>query len=142
MDEKPLVIGEFTGIGYQTAMVFSTWRVAMSNCVDEIHPEQIGFIERHNETDKVFVMNKGQGILFLDGDDGKVLDIQSQVMEPGKTYNIKQGVWHTVVLRRDGSGLIVENQNTVEANSNYFSLGPEQRALLIAFVRHEQTDRQ
>ena len=50
-----------------------------------------------------------------------------QSLEPGKIYNVKKSVWHTVVLSQDGSILIVENQDTVKENSDYFSLGTDQR---------------
>jgi ureidoglycolate hydrolase len=140
MDEKLLEICEFTGTGYQPVIDFSTWRVAILNYIDEIHPEQISFMERHNETDEVFILVKGQGILFLGEGDERVDRILPQVMEPGKIYNIKQGVWHSVVLSREGSVLIVENKDTSKANSNYFTLAPEQRALILANARNEITD--
>lgn len=140
MDEKLLEIREFAGAGYQPVIDYSTWRVAILNYIDEIHPEQIGFMERHNETYEVFVLINGQGILFLGEGDQKVEKIQTQVMESGKIYNVKQGIWHTVVLSRNGSVLIVENRNTSKANSNYFTLGPEQRELILEKARREQTD--
>ena len=140
MNSKLLEICEFTGIGYQPVVDFSAWRVAILNYIDEIHPEQIEVMERHNETDEVFVLIKGQGILFLGEGDERVVKIYSQLMEPGKIYNVKQSVWHSVVLSRDGSVLIVENRNTNDVNSNYFSLDPEQRGLIIETARREQSD--
>jgi mannose-6-phosphate isomerase-like protein (cupin superfamily) len=140
MDEKLLEIREFTGPGYQPVIDFGVWRVAILNYLDEIHPERIDTVERHNETDEVFVILKGQGILFLGEGGARVEKIHPQVMEPGKVYNVKRSVWHTVVLSRDGSVLIVENRNTSRENSNYSSLDPEQRGLIVETARREQSD--
>jgi ureidoglycolate hydrolase len=140
MDEKLLEICEFTGIGYQPVIDFSTWRVAILNYIDEIHPERIEKMERHNETDEVFILIKGQSILFLGEGEKSVEKIHHQIMEPGRIYNVKQNVWHSIVLSLDGSVLIVENRNTGSTNSNYFSLDPDQRSLIIETARHEQSD--
>ena len=140
MDEKMLEICEFTGPGYLPVIDFSTWRVAILNYIDEIHPEQITKMERHNETDEVFVLIKGQGILFLGEGDQRIEKIHTQVLEPGKIYNVKRSVWHSVVLSRDGSVLIVENRNTNTENSNYSPIDPEQRNLIVTIARREQAD--
>ena len=140
MDEKMLEIREFTEPGYLPVIDFSTWRVAILNYIDEIHPEQITKMERHNETDEVFVLIKGQGILFLGEGDQRVEQIHTQVLESGKIYNVKRSVWHSVVLSRDGSVLIVENRNTGTENSNYFSIDPQQRNLIVTVSRREQPD--
>ena len=140
MDNKLLEIGEFTDPGYRPVIDYGTWRVAILNYLDEIHPERIDFMERHNETDEVFVLIQGKGTLFLGEGDSRVDVIHSQVMEQGKIYNVKRNVWHTIVLSRDGSVLIVENRNTSRENSNYFSLGSEQRNSIIETARRDQPD--
>jgi hypothetical protein len=140
MDNKLLEIGEFYDPGYRPVIDYGTWRVAILNYLDEIHPERIDFMERHNETDEVFVLIKGKGTLFLGEGDSRVDVIHSQIMERGKIYNVKRTAWHTIVLSRDGSVLIVENRNTSRENSNYFSLESEQRNLIIETARRDQPD--
>jgi ureidoglycolate hydrolase len=140
MDEKMLEVREFTGPGYQPVINFSIWRVAILNYIDEIHPECIEKMERHNQTDEVFVLIKGQGILFLGEGAKRVGRIHTQVMEAGKIYNIKQSVWHSIVLSRDGSVLIVENGNTGRENSDYFVVDSKQRSVIIEIARREQSD--
>jgi mannose-6-phosphate isomerase-like protein (cupin superfamily) len=138
MDEKLLEICEFKDPGYQPIIDFGEWRVAILNYIDEIHPLRIESLERHNETDEVFVLLKGQGILFI-GEGGTCIEkIFSQVLEPGKIYNVKQRIWHTVTLSQDGSVLIVENRNTSKENSSYSSLDTEQRRVIIETSRLEQ----
>ena len=140
MDEKMLEIREYTGPGYQPVIDFSAWRVAILNYLDDIHPEKIDSLERHNETDEVFVLIKGQGILFLGEGELQVKNIFPQVLEPYKMYNVKRNVWHTVVLSRDGSVLIVENRNTSKDNSDYFPLNSEQKSLIVKVAQREQSD--
>ena len=140
MEEKLLEIREFKGPGYEPVIDFGTWRVAILNYLDEIEPERIDFMERHNETDEVFVMVKGQGILFLGEGDSGIEKIHPQVMQSGKIYNVKKSIWHTVVLSRDGSVLIVENRDTSRENSDYSMLNPNLRHLLVETARQEQSN--
>jgi hypothetical protein len=141
MEEKLLEIREFTGSGYQPVIDFDTWRVAILNYLDEIDPERIDFMERHNETDEVFVLVKGQGILFLGEGETGIEKIHPQVMQSGKIYNVKKSVWHTVVLSRDGSVLIVENRDTSRENSDYSTLNPKLRSSLVETARQERSNR-
>jgi hypothetical protein len=46
-------------------------------------------------------------------------------------YNVKRDVWHTVLLSRDASILIVENRNTGEVNSEYCQLTDEFKKQVI-----------
>jgi hypothetical protein len=140
MDEKLLEVREFTGPGYQPVIDFSEWRVAILNYLDEIHPARIESMERHNQTDEVFVIIKGLGILFLGEGDECIEKVHPQMMVSGKIYNVRQSVWHTVVLSRDGSVLIVENRNTNEENSDYCPLDQEQRNLIIQISGQEIPD--
>jgi ureidoglycolate hydrolase len=140
MDEKLLEIREFIAPGYQPVIDFETWRVAILNYLEEIHPERISFMERHNETDEVFVLIKGEGLLFLGEGEQRIEKIHPQIMEFGKIYNIKRSTWHTVVLSRDGSVLIVENRNTSRENSNYSTLDPDQCEKIFETARREQSD--
>jgi ureidoglycolate hydrolase len=135
MDKNLLEIREFLDPGYRPVIDFGEWRVAILNYLDEIHPEQIEKMERHDETDEVFVMLKGCGILFIGEGDKNIERIHVQVMEYGKIYNVKCSVWHAVVLSQDGSVLIVENRNTSKVNSNYALLDAEQHHLIISASR-------
>lgn len=138
MDDNLLEIRQFVGEGYQPVIDFGAWRVAVLNYIDEIHPAHIGKMERHNETDEVFVLSQGRGILFIgEGADG-IEKVQSQVLEMGKIYNVRKAVWHTVVLSHDGSVLIVENRDTREENSNYVTLSEEQRQQIMQTADREQ----
>lgn len=137
MDEKLLEIREFTGIGYKPLIDYGTWRVAILRYIDELIPERIERVERHNETDEVFVLLAGQAVLFLGEGDPKVVALHPQVMEPGKMYNVKRGAWHTNVLSRDASILLVENRDTGTGNSDYAPLNAELRKFIVETAARE-----
>jgi ureidoglycolate hydrolase len=131
MDEKVLEIKEFHGEGYLPLIYFSAWRVAILRWIEATLPEKITYMERHTQTDEVFVLLEGQAALILGGHGAGVTELQKQPMESCKLYNVKQNAWHTVVLSRDASILIVENQDTGEANSEYYTLSEEQKMEII-----------
>ncbi len=130
MDEKLIEIREYSGAGYRPLVDYGAWRVAILNYIDEIHPTRNQQMERHNETDEVFVLLKGQAILFAGEGEKEVETIYAQPMEIGKIYNVKRSVWHTITMSPDASVLITENRDTSESNSDYAPLTAEQRRFL------------
>lgn len=111
---KGLEIKEYTGRGYDRTHIFKTWCVAFLN-QDEEYTKNT-YIERHLETDEVFVLLKGEATLFI----GK--EREAVKMEPCKIYNVTAGTWHNIQCSSDASILIAENSDTVKENSEYFYL--------------------
>lgn len=138
MNEKLLEIRDYTGEGFQPLVYFGTWRVAVLNYLEDLHPAKIDTLERHLETDEVFVLTRGQGILFLVDGDPQDANLVPQVMEVGKIYNVKAHTWHTIVVSRDASVLIVENGDTCKDNSEYMSLKPEHHRFILSISQSEQ----
>jgi len=54
MQENLLEILDFKGIGYKPMIDFGSWRAAILRYIDELIPNRIERMERHNETDEVF----------------------------------------------------------------------------------------
>jgi hypothetical protein len=127
MDEALLEIREFQGNGYQPLIDFGEWRVAMLRFMEKLTLDRIDSMERHTETDEVFVLLCGKGVLFLGGCEQEVSGIYPQAMKPGIIYNVKRNAWHTILLSRDAAVLLVENRNTCENNSEFANLTPGQR---------------
>jgi hypothetical protein len=125
MNEDWLQICSYFGAGFQPLVDFNSWRVALLNYLDEIHPERNNRMERHRETDEVFALLKGQGTLIIGGNSPEVEGIHPQEMKIGVIYNIRRNVWHTILLSRDASVLIVEQGDTGEHNSEYAHLSAE-----------------
>jgi len=87
-------------------------------------------MQKHNESDEVFILLKGECTLFTGGLGEELNDIDGIKMEPLQLYNVKRGVWHTHTLEKDGTVLIVENRNTCDDNSPTLPLRKEQAELL------------
>jgi ureidoglycolate hydrolase len=131
MNENILQIKDYDGEGYQPLVDFNTWRVAYLRFIDELVPESIHRLERHVETDEVFVLLDGQAVLFLGEGEQEIEKIHYQVMEPGKLFNVRRNVWHACVLSRDATILLVENKDTGRDNTDYIELSPSQRHSLV-----------
>ena len=126
-----LETSDYTGAGYLPLVDFAGWRVAMLRYIDELLPDRLEAVQRHDETDEVFVLLAGRCILFLgDGRDG-VGAIYAEDMQPLKVYNVKRGAWHTHTLSKDATVLIVENRDTSDYNSPQAPLSREQRQHIV-----------
>lgn len=134
-DETLLEIREYTGEGYQPIIDFGAWRVAILRYHPELEPQAIQTMQRHEETDEVFVLLSGRCILFVGEGDAEIDAIHAVNMLPLKAYNIKKGVWHTHTLSRDSMVLIIENQDTSSANSPTHTLAPVQCSEIVEYTR-------
>jgi hypothetical protein len=137
MDESLLEIRNYDGEGYQPLIDYGDWRVAVLNFLDNVRPDLNNIMERHSETDEVFVLTRGKGTLLLGGNASKVDEIYPEAMEIGKIYNIKRNAWHTILLSRDASVLLVENKDTGKHNTEYFDLSAEQHAFVMETAERE-----
>jgi mannose-6-phosphate isomerase-like protein (cupin superfamily) len=122
MDESLLQIRGYEGVGFQPQVAFNSWQVAVLNYLDEIHPQSNNKLERHTETDEVFVLVKGCGILIIGGNGQQVDRILPQEMEIGKIYNVRMNTWHTILLSRDASVLLIEERSTTRNNSEFVTI--------------------
>lgn len=138
MEATLLEIHSYDGEGYKPLIDYGEWRVAILRFLDSLQPDRIDSMERHTETDEVFVLLRGQGVLIIGGNSPQVDRIQAQVMEPGEIYNVKRSAWHTILLSRDASVLLVENNDTGEHNTEYASLSPEHRRTIVETAQREQ----
>jgi ureidoglycolate hydrolase len=136
IDEHLLEICSYEGAGYKPLIDYDKWRVAILRYCDELLPERILAMQRHNETDEVFVLLEGRCILFLGEGNDTVTSITAVDMAPRKLYNIKRGVWHSHTLNNDASVLIVENRDTTIQNSPKMLLNDDHRRR-IADITHE-----
>jgi hypothetical protein len=116
--------------GYLPVVDYGAWRVATLGYVAELLPINIHELQKHNETDEVFVLVRGRCILFI-GEGGEEMNVHGVDMKPLTTYNIKKGTWHSHTLSEDGIVVIVENRDTSDLNSENISLNKNQRSRLI-----------
>lgn len=126
-----LEIKEYTSEGYKPVVDYESWRVAILNYCEELLPQNIDKMQKHEKTDEVFLLLKGNCILFLADGDKEIEKIYAKNMEPLKVYNVKRSVWHTHTLTKNTVILIVENKNTSSANSPEKSLTDKQQDKLV-----------
>ena len=108
-----LEITEFDGPGYMPQIDSNGWRVALANYRPKLELDKLDFLERHLETDEVFVLLQGQGGLLIGQERIRI------ELEPGKVYNVKKGEWHRVYMAPGAKILIVENTDTGPHNTEY-----------------------
>jgi hypothetical protein len=130
MKPEYIEVSSYEEVGYKPVIDYMEWRVAILNYIDELEIQNIETMQKHNETDEVFVLLKGNCKLFTGGNGDIIGEIDAIQMEPLKLYNVKRGVWHTHTLDFEGSVLIVENRNTCDDNSPKLPLSMEQKEKL------------
>ena len=135
LPESLLEIREHNGPDYKPLIDFQSWRVALMNYTPDLISEKINRMQKHTETDEVFVLLAGRCILFLGEGDERVTAVHAVDMEPFKLYNVKCGVWHSHTFSTDAKVLIVENQDTVDANSPFVPLSASHSGEIVALTK-------
>lgn len=126
-----LEIHSFEGIGYQPLFHCRDFRVAMLNYHPELEIPNITNFQQHSLTDEAFILLKGSCTLFL-AEDESIEHVHGVVLQPGKVFNVKQGVYHTHTLSEDASVLIVEADDTCDDNSPQVMVDEAIRARIAA----------
>ena len=110
----------WTEQGYQPLVFSDGWMVALLNWEPIMDLDKAAGVERHKDTDEVFILLKGQAALYVIIAEGlRVLD-----MEPGLIYNVRKGTWHNLIATRDVAFLIVENRDTHLHDNETRNLSP------------------
>jgi hypothetical protein len=93
--------------GYQPLVFSAGWQAALLNWEPAMDLASLSEIERHNQTDEVFVLWRGRGALFISTDEGMTL----LEMKAGEVVNVRRGTWHGVLADRQASWVIVEGRD-------------------------------
>lgn len=123
---------EYKGEGYRPMIEFNGWRVAFLRYARRFDPEFIQRLECHKETDEVFVLLNGKGLLII-GEEQELCPL-----EQGKLYNVKRSVWHAVCVNREAQILIVENADTSMENTEYLKTALRQETIRAVCRQLEQ----
>ena len=74
MIDKPIIhqvqVLNWTGQGFRPLVEYGGWTVALMNWEQRFDLSGVGDIERHTETDEVFVLTHGKSVLFIATEDG------------------------------------------------------------------------
>ena len=135
LPESLIEIREHSGPDYQPLIDYQNWRVAIINYTTDLTPDKINRMQKHTETDEVFVLMTGHCILFVGEGEKTVTKVHAVDMEPYKAYNIKHGVWHSHTFSEDARVLIVENRDTVYENYPFVPLSIEQQKEIVELTK-------
>lgn len=120
-DEQKLEIKEYKGDELVPQTTFQNWKVAISRYKPQSDEKNINSLERHNETDEVFILITGSATLLI----GK--DMKRYTMEQGKIYNVHRNTWHRMCMTEGTQVVVVENADTTKDNSEYISINREEK---------------
>lgn len=131
MKKEYIDVLSYEGEGYLPMIDFETWRVAFLRYCEELEVQNLKTMQKHNETDEVFILLEGNCTLFVGGSGDTINEIDAIAMKQKQLYNVKRGIWHTHTLDKNATVLIVENQNTSDLNSPTEVLDSEQIQILL-----------
>jgi ureidoglycolate hydrolase len=120
--QQLVAVAQHFGTGFAPVMDFAGWRVAVSRRNPTASPADFHRVQRHNETNEVFILTQGEAqMVVMDGDTPPT---QAHVfhMEPNVVYNVQQGVWHASFLSDDAHVIIFERADTGSENSDTYEL--------------------
>ena len=121
--EHLLLVGESFAQTYQPVLDFHGWRVAMLRHFDVVAPETFHRVERHRETNEVFILTAGAADLIICDGDGQPGEPWYVIpMRLNVAYNIQQSVWHHVAMSLDAHIILFERTDTTVENSDYAEL--------------------
>jgi len=133
MERELIDIIKISRAGYTPLVDYQTWRVAVLKFCDDVRADRLNSMQRHLETDEVFVLLEGSCVLISGGNGERPEVVECVKMEKNQLYNVKKGVWHTHALDEEGSVLIIENQDTCNKNSPTELLNREQIETIRTF---------
>ena len=125
------------GDGYNPFLITKQWQVAQLNFMPEIGFDAIDRVECHTKTDEVFILLKGSAILISASIEKKIIEFDLLRMNPGITYNVPAGIWHSIAMNREARVIIVENNNTHLNDVEYTQLTPVQKNELLVKIKAE-----
>ncbi len=125
---------EFNGEGMARVFENEKWTVGIKNWKPANDVSGIDCLERHNQTDELFVLISGKcTLVFANEKDGE-LEFESVKMEPNKVYNIPATLWHNTITEKDTKMILIEDSNTSMDNSDIFELNAQQIKVVQGLV--------
>lgn len=123
----------YTGEAMKRVYENVKWTIGVKNWKPGSDPGMIDCLERHNETDELFVLVEGSCVLVYAEEAESGLQFGSVKMEPGAVYNIPQSLWHNAITSKDAKLIVMEDVSTGMNNSDMLTLDKEQTALVRSF---------
>ena len=115
---------------YKPVLDFEGWKVAMLRHFNEVDPRRFYRVERHWNTNEVFILTAGRADLILCDGDSQPTEIYVFPMELNVAYDIQKSVWHHVVMTKDAHIILFERSETGDETTDYFELTEEKTTIL------------
>ena len=125
------------GDGFCPLLIRPGWQVSHLNDRTDLHADTLRQVEKHDATDEVFILVKGDAALVIGIERANAFALKIVPMKTGVTYNIPCGVWHTIVTSPGMQVMIVEKDNTHVADVMYRALTDGEREALRAKLETE-----
>jgi mannose-6-phosphate isomerase-like protein (cupin superfamily) len=116
------------GTGYQPLLRTDGWMASLMNWEDSMGPERALSIERHSNSDEVFILLQGKAAFYLIEGDSLLRVVE---MERYMLYNVPRGVWHNTLATRDVKFAIIENDGTDKTGTEVRALTSTERSALL-----------
>jgi hypothetical protein len=123
MKDFQLKIDAFDGEGLKWAFDNGSWVVGIKNYKPQNDLKGFDCLERHNETDELFVLLDGECCLVLGekAGNGHPAAFEGILMVPQRVYTIPRGAWHTTVTKPGVKLILIEKSGTSMANSEIWN---------------------
>lgn len=125
---------EFAQEGMRRVFENDKWMVGIKNWKPANDISGIDCLERHNETDELFVLVAGSCTLIYANETDHGIRFGAVRMEPQKVYNIPASLWHNTITQKDTKMILIEDSNTSMENSDIMTLDEEQIKTIRSLV--------
>lgn len=109
---------DYSGDGIQTVYQNNEWLIAIKNWREANDISNISRLEIHFKTDEQFVLLAGSGVLIYTPQLDETSEIYAIKLEPGKVFNVPQGLWFNNVLSEDAKLIYIERADTKASPDN------------------------
>ncbi len=117
-----IAVYEFAGEGMQRVFENEKWTVGIKNWKPANDVTGIDCLERHNNTDELFVLVEGACTLIYANESKEGLEFGVVNMQPNKVYNIPATLWHNTITQKDTKMILIEDSITSMNNSDILEL--------------------
>lgn len=133
MDKNLLEITGYDGEGYVPLIDYSHWRVAELRYCEELEVDKLKDMQKHDETDEVFVLLEGDFTLFLGGNGEHIGEIEAIKLEPASsriapkffiTCSACSSIVEPTISPVAGSNAICPDENNVLFTTTPCEYGP------------------
>lgn len=113
MKDEIMQVIDYREDGFKPLLSFEDWRVAGLNYTEssDVDAQQYQ-VERHLQTDEVFILTEGQAWLLVGDNSCEYGTVQLVPMDQGVVYNIRMGTWHGTIMAPGARILLVEKKDT------------------------------